>query len=119
MLPAGRCTAIVGLNGAGKTTLVKLLARLYEPTGGRLLVDGQDIRPYGVDDWRRQIGVIFQDFNRYELTAAENIGFGAIELADDRKKIREAAGRAGILTTLERLPQGPRHSAGPPVQGRR
>jgi ATP-binding cassette subfamily B protein len=106
VLPAGRCTAIVGLNGAGKTTIVKLLSRLYEPTGGRLLADGQDIRSYGVDDWRRQIGVIFQDFNRYELTAAENIGFGAIELAGDRRKIRAAAARAGILATLERLPQG-------------
>ena len=105
-LPAGRCTAIVGLNGAGKTTLVKLLARLYEPTGGRLLVDGVDVRSFGVDDWRRQIGVIFQDFNRYELTAAENIGFGAVELRANRARIREAARRAGILTTLERLPLG-------------
>ena len=105
-LPAGKCTAIVGLNGAGKTTIVKLLSRLYEPTAGRLLANGQDIRQYGVDDWRRQIGVIFQDFNRYELTAAENIGFGAIELAGDRRKIRAAAARAGILATLERLPQG-------------
>jgi ATP-binding cassette subfamily B protein len=106
VLPAGRCTAIVGLNGAGKTTLVKLLARLYEPTAGRVLVDGTDIRSYAVDEWRRQIGVIFQDFNRYELTAAENIGFGAIELSDNRKAIEAAARRAGILTTLERLPLG-------------
>ena len=106
VLPAGRCTAIVGLNGAGKTTIVKLLSRLYEPTSGRLLADGQDIRSYGVDDWRRQIGVIFQDFNRYELTAAENVGFGAIELAGDRRKVRAAAARAGILATLERLPEG-------------
>lgn len=105
-LPAGRCTAIVGLNGAGKTTLVKLLARLYEPTGGRLLVDGLDVRSFGVDDWRRQIGVIFQDYNRYELTAAENIGFGAVELRENRARIREAARRAGVLTTLERLPRG-------------
>jgi ATP-binding cassette, subfamily B, bacterial len=105
-LPAGRCTAIVGLNGAGKTTLVKLLARLYEPTGGRLLVDGVDVRSFAVDDWRRQIGVIFQDFNRYELTAAENIGLGAVELRANRARIREAARRAGILTTLERLPLG-------------
>ena len=106
VLPAGRCTAIVGLNGAGKTTVVKLLARLYEPTAGRLLVDGTDIRSFAVDDWRRQIGVIFQDFNRYEFTAAENIGFGAIELSDNRKRIKAAAGRAGILATLERLPLG-------------
>jgi ATP-binding cassette subfamily B protein len=106
VLPAGRCTAIVGLNGAGKTTLVKLLARLYEPTRGRILVDGIDIRAFGVDDWRRQIGVIFQDFNRYELSAAENIGFGAIELADNRDRLRSVARQAGILTTLERLPRG-------------
>jgi ATP-binding cassette subfamily B protein len=106
LLPAGRCTAIVGLNGAGKTTLVKLLARLYEPTAGRLLVDGTDIRAYAIDDWRRQIGVIFQDFNRYEFTAAENIGFGAIELSDNRDRVRAAAKRAGILATLERLPLG-------------
>ena len=106
VLPAGRCTAIVGLNGAGKTTLVKLLSRLYDPTDGRLLVDGVDARSFDIDDWRRQIGVIFQDFNRYELTAAENIGFGAVEGAGDRQRIREAARRAGILGTLERLPNG-------------
>ncbi|MGA3058286.1 MAG: ABC transporter ATP-binding protein [Candidatus Limnocylindrales bacterium] len=106
VLPAGRCTAIVGLNGAGKTTLVKLLARLYDPSDGRLLVDGIDVRSFDVDDWRRQIGVIFQDFNRYELTAAENIGFGAIEIASDRERLREAARRAGMLATLERLPRG-------------
>jgi ATP-binding cassette subfamily B protein len=105
-IPACQCTAIVGLNGAGKTTLVKLLARLYEPTDGRVLVDGIDIRSFGVDDWRRQIGVIFQDFNRYELTAAENIGFGAVELRDNRERIREAARRAGMLATLEHLPNG-------------
>jgi ATP-binding cassette subfamily B protein len=106
VLPAGRCTAIVGLNGAGKTTLVKLLARLYEPTSGRILVDGIDSRSFGVADWRRQIGVIFQDFNRYELTAAENIGFGAIDLAGNRERVRAAARRAGILSTLDRLPHG-------------
>lgn len=106
VIPARRCTAIVGLNGAGKTTLVKLLARLYEPTDGRLLVDGIDVRSFGVDDWRRQIGVIFQDFNRYELTAAENIGFGAVELRDNRERVREAARRAGVLATLEHLPKG-------------
>jgi ATP-binding cassette subfamily B protein len=106
VLPAGRCTAIVGLNGAGKTTLVKLLARLYEPSAGRLAVDDTDIRHFDVDDWRRRIGIIFQDFNRYELTAAENIGFGAVELRDNRERVREAAHRAGMLATLDRLPNG-------------
>ena len=106
VLPAGRCTAIVGLNGAGKTTLVKLLSRLYEPSAGRVLADGVDIRSFGVDDWRRRFGIIFQDFNRYELSAAENISFGAVELGGERAGIRDAARRAGILTTLDRLPQG-------------
>ena len=105
-LPAGRCTAIVGLNGAGKTTLVKLLARLYEPTSGRILADGIDIRSFGVDDWRRRIAIIFQDFNRYELSAAENIGVGAVELRDNRDRVRAAARKAGILATLDRLPGG-------------
>jgi ATP-binding cassette subfamily B protein len=105
-IPAGCCTAIVGLNGAGKTTIIKLLARLYEPTAGRLVVDGRDVRSFDMADWRRQIGVIFQDFNRYELSAAENIGFGAIEMAADREKIRAAAKRAGVLAALDRLPNG-------------
>ena len=91
-LPAGQCTAIVGLNGAGKTTLVKLLSRLYEPTSGRLTVDGVDVRSFAVDDWRRRIGVIFQDFNRYELSAAENIGWGSIELG--RRSRADPRGRA-------------------------
>jgi ATP-binding cassette subfamily B protein len=106
VLPAGRCTAVVGLNGAGKTTMVKLLARLYEPSGGRLLADGVDIRSFSTEAWRRRIGVIFQDFNRYELTAAENIAFGAIERAADRERVRAAARKAGILPTLEHLPLG-------------
>lgn len=106
VLPAGRCTAVVGLNGAGKTTLVKLLARLYDPTAGRILVDGIDTRSFEVDDWRRRIGVIFQDYNRYELSAADNIAFGAIEQAGNVEGIREAARRAGILHTLDRLPKG-------------
>ena len=106
VISAGSCTAIVGLNGAGKTTLVKLRGRLYEPTAGRILADGIDIRHFPVDDWRRRIGVIFQDFNRYELTAAENIGFGAVELRHDREKVREAAHRAGMLVTLDHLPAG-------------
>jgi len=83
-----------------------LLARLYEPTDGRLLVDDVDVRSFEVDEWRRRIGVIFQDFNRYELSAAENIGFGAVELLGDRERIRLAAGKAGVLHALDRLPLG-------------
>ncbi|MFY1583568.1 ABC transporter ATP-binding protein [Micromonospora sp. WMMD734] len=105
-IPVGRCTAIVGLNGAGKTTLVKLLARLYEPTGGAIRVDGVDIRTYPVVQWRRKLGVIFQDFARYEISAAVNIGYGAIEAADDREGIEHAARAAGIADDLGRLPRG-------------
>ena len=105
-VPAGEIFGFIGPNGAGKTTTIRMMATLLEPDDGRVLVDGIDIRSFSVDDWRRQIGVIFQDFNRYELTAAENIGFGAVELRDNRERIREAARRAGMLATLERLPNG-------------
>jgi len=105
-IPAGKSTAIVGLNGAGKTTLVKLLGRLYEPGAGRITADGIDIRHFPIEDWHRQIGIIFQDFNRYELSAADNIGFGSIPHLDDREAIRKVAGSVGILEAIERLPNG-------------
>jgi ATP-binding cassette subfamily B protein len=105
-IPAGLCTAIVGVNGAGKTTLVKLLTRLYEPEAGAVTVDGADIRSYDLAAWRARIAVIFQDFNRYEVSAADNIGFGAVEHLGDRERIRAAATDAGILETLEALPSG-------------
>ena len=105
-IPAGKSTAIVGLNGAGKTTLVKLLGRLYEPDSGCIRTDGVDIRHFPVDDWHRQIGIIFQDFNCYELSAADNIGFGSVPHLGDREAIRKAARNAGILEAIERLPKG-------------
>jgi len=105
-IPAGKSTAIVGLNGAGKTTLVKLLGRLYEPGSGCIRTDGVDIRHFPVDDWHRQIGIIFQDFNCYELSAADNIGFGSVPHLGDREAIRKAARSAGILEAIERLPKG-------------
>jgi len=105
-IPAGKSTAIVGLNGAGKTTLVKLLGRLYEPDEGRITTDGIDIRHFRIEDWHRQIGIIFQDFNCYELSAADNIGFGSIPRLNDREAIRETARKAGILEAIERLPKG-------------
>lgn len=107
-LSAGKCTAVVGVNGAGKTTLVKLLARLYEPDGGAVLADGHDIRGYPVAQWRRRIAVIFQDFIQYELSAADNIGLGAVWRDDPGAPaaIRSAAEAAGILPVLQALPLG-------------
>jgi ATP-binding cassette subfamily B protein len=105
-LPAGLCTAIVGLNGAGKTTLVKLLTRLYQPDAGDILADGTNIADLPVDAWRKQVGVIFQDFVRYELTAAENVSLGAVERPADREAVRSAAQRAGMAEFLADLPSG-------------
>ncbi|RPE81807.1 ABC transporter ATP-binding protein [Vulcaniibacterium tengchongense] len=105
-LRAGEVLALVGENGAGKTTLVKLLARLYDPDEGRILLDGRDLREYDLDDLRGNIGVIFQDFVRYHLTVGENIGVGRIEAMDDAARIREAARRAGADGLVAGLPLG-------------
>jgi ATP-binding cassette subfamily B protein len=83
--------ALIGENGAGKTTLVKLLARLYDPTKGAILLDGVDLREYDVDSLRKEIGVIFQDYMRYDMIAKENVGFGRIEELEDEARIQEAA----------------------------
>jgi ATP-binding cassette subfamily B protein len=105
-LRAGEVLALVGENGAGKTTLVKLLARLYDPDEGRILLDGRDLRDYDLEDLRANIGVIFQDFVRYHLTAGENIGVGQIDAMYDRERIREAARRSMADQVIESLPQG-------------
>ena len=105
-LRAGEVLALVGENGAGKTTLVKLLARLYDPDEGRILLDGVDLREYDLDVLRSQVGVIFQDFGRYHLTAADNIAVGRIEAREDRERIRQAARRSLADEVIERLPQG-------------
>ena len=105
-LRAGEVLALVGENGAGKTTLVKLLARLYDPDEGRILLDGHDLREYDLDALRANIGVIFQDFVRYHLTAAENIAVGQIEAREDRARIvdgrRAGPGRRGDPRAAER-----------------
>jgi ATP-binding cassette subfamily B protein len=105
-LRAGEVLALVGENGAGKTTLVKLLARLYDPDEGRILLDGNDLREYGLDDLRANLGVIFQDFVRYHMTAAENIAVGRIEARDDRARIEEAAKRSLADRVITSLPAG-------------
>ena len=105
-LRAGEVLALVGENGAGKTTLVKLLARLYDPDEGRILLDGIDLRDYDIDELRANIGVIFQDFVRYHLSAGENIGVGQIDAMDDQLRIREAARRAMADEVIDSLPNG-------------
>ena len=105
-LRAGEALALVGENGAGKTTLVKLLARLYDPDEGRILLDGRDLRDYDLHDLRRSVGVIFQDFVRYHLTASENIAVGRIEARDDRPRIETAAQRSLADAVIDSLPEG-------------
>ena len=96
----------MGENGAGKTTLVKLLARLYDPDEGRILLDGHDLREYDLLAIRANIGVIFQDFVRYHFTAADNIAVGRIEARDDRARIIAAAERSLADEVIQKLPQG-------------
>ncbi len=103
-LHAGEVLALVGENGAGKTTLVKLLARLYDPDEGRILLDGHDLREYDLEALRANIGVIFQDFVRYHLSAAENIAVGRIDARSDHDRIQEAARRSLADEVIEKLP---------------
>ena len=103
-LNSGETLALVGENGAGKTTLVKLLARLYDPDEGRITLDGHDLRRYDLDELRGAMGVIFQDFVRYNLTAADNIAVGRIEERDNRPRIVEAAKRSLADQVIDRLP---------------
>jgi ATP-binding cassette subfamily B protein len=105
-LKAGEILALVGENGAGKTTLVKLLARLYDPDEGRILLDGRDLRDYDLEALRGNIGVIFQDFVRYNFTAADNIAVGRIEARADRERIVHAAERALADEVIAKLPGG-------------
>jgi len=105
-LPVGRSTAIVGLNGAGKTTLIKLLAGLYEPQRGRILVDGMDLAHLGRREWQRRLAIVFQDYIRYELSAAANIWMGAPHARRDRSALLAAARTASALEMLGNLPGG-------------
>jgi ATP-binding cassette subfamily B protein len=95
---------MVGENGQGKTTIVKLITRLYDPTKGQILLDGVDLREYDLEDLYREIGVIFQDFMRYEMTAGENIAIGRIEELDNRELLHRAARKSLAHEVVERLP---------------
>ncbi len=104
-LSARERVALVGENGEGKTTIVKLLTRLYDPTAGQILLDGIDLREYDLEDLWKEIGVIFQDFMRYELTASENIGVGRIEDRDNSFRIRAAALKSLAEDVIRKLPK--------------
>ncbi len=103
-ISAGERVALVGENGQGKTTIVKLITRLYDPTAGRILLDGVDLREYDLDDLHRIIGVIFQDFVRYEMTARQNIAVGRLDREHDDVRIRDAARKSLASEVIDRLP---------------
>jgi ATP-binding cassette subfamily B protein len=116
-LPAGAVVALVGENGAGKTTLVKLLCRLYEPTAGRILVDGAELARMRPEEWRKRLGGAFQDFFRFELPARQAVGLGDVPRADDRAAVAAAVSRAGADDVVALLPSGLETQLGPTWPG--
>jgi len=105
-IPKGQSLALVGENGAGKTTFIKLLANLYRPTEGQILLDGRDLSTWQEEALRRRIGVIFQDFNEYQLAVRENVGFGSVEHAGDELRLGRAVDRGGARELVAGLPAG-------------
>jgi ATP-binding cassette subfamily B protein len=105
-LQSGEAVALVGRNGAGKTTLVKLLVGLYQPTAGRVTVDGVDVKELGLDELRRRIGVVFQDFARFQFRVGDNIGIGWLPSLDDADAVDRAVQDAGAGEVIKRLPKG-------------
>ena len=105
-LRPGERVALIGENGEGKTTIVKLLTRLYDPAEGQVLLDGVDLREYDLEDLYSEIGVIFQDFMRYEMTARENIAVGRIERMNDLELLQESARKSMAADVLRKLPSG-------------
>src|SRR3982075_3752482 len=103
---AGETVAIVGRNGAGKTTLFKLICRLYDPSDGRILIDGIDLRDFEPDELRKQIGAMFQDYVDYQATASENIGLGNVQQISDREAIVDASRQGGADELIAGLPDG-------------
>ena len=116
-LPAGKVVAIVGENGAGKTTLVKLLAKLYEPTSGRILIDRTDLARIRADEWRLRLAGAFQDFFRFEFRARHTVGVGDVPRLDDEPAVVTAVGRAGAGDVIVRLTAGLDTQLGPTWPG--
>ncbi|HET7045038.1 MAG TPA: ABC transporter ATP-binding protein [Gaiellaceae bacterium] len=116
-LPAGTTVAFVGENGAGKSTLVKLLCRFYEPTGGRISVDGVDLADLPVGPWRARVAAGFQDFVRFELLARESVGIGDLPAVDDVDAVLAAVDRADARDLVERLPRGLETPLGASAEG--
>lgn len=106
VMEPGETIVLVGLNGAGKTTLIKLLTRLYDPTEGRILLDGRDIREYDLTELRAIFGIIFQDFGKYAVSVKENISFGEVEREAKLEDIKYAAGQSGSTQFIDQLPAG-------------
>ena len=113
----GEKIALIGENGAGKTTLVKLLARLYDPTAGSILLDGVDLREYSVEDLRKEVGVIFQDYMRYDMFVRETIGFGKIDAIGDQDRLERAARKSLASQVIDRLPNGYEQMVGRRFEG--
>jgi ATP-binding cassette subfamily B protein len=105
-IPKGQSVALVGQNGAGKTTLIKLLTRLYDPTEGRILLDGRDLRDWDREALRARLAVIFQDFNAYQFDVKENVGVGDVAHLEDRPRIRRAIEHGGAGETVAGLGEG-------------
>jgi ATP-binding cassette, subfamily B, bacterial len=105
-VPKGTSLALVGHNGAGKTTIIKLLARMYEATEGRILIDGVDVRTLPPEEVRRRMSVVFQDFNRYQLAARENVGLGSVTHWDEDARIERAVDNGGATEVIAGLPDG-------------
>jgi ATP-binding cassette subfamily B protein len=105
-VPKGQSVALVGQNGAGKTTLIKLLTRLYDPTEGRILLDGRDLRDWELEKLRARVAVIFQDFNEYQLDVRENVGVGSVPHLEEGPRIGRAVDKGGASEVVAGLPDG-------------
>jgi ATP-binding cassette, subfamily B, bacterial len=112
-VPPGSVVAIVGENGAGKSTLIKLLTKMYEPSSGQVLVDGQPLSRMPADEWRARITGAFQDFYRFEFTAQRSVGLGDLPRLDDEAAVSRAVDRAGATDVVDRLPEGLQSQLGP------